>query len=215
MAACTKSLEQRISELEGKYAGEPGIVVCAGPSLRTVPDEWLTSFANAFCVNAAYRWYQQQGAPMPQYSVSVDGCFWQFHPDAKDVFPEERRFWLEGAQLRQHYCWPIITDYRLQHAQGIICDGSSAHAALHLALIAECSPIYLVGADQQLGVNGEVYAMADEKPHLAPETHELGFQGMGAGFQKLAELTEWGRIIDCSIEGKLTCFKKGQPWKNS
>jgi hypothetical protein len=104
--------------------------------------------------------------------------------------------------------WKMIDSYNLTATHGrIIADGTSTHAALHLALVAGCSPLYLCGVDLCLSPDAQVY-VTDEPLDQSKETFKHSWNAMHDGFHFLASLVQPGRVYDCSPTGALTAFPK-------
>lgn len=206
-------LAARLSEFVDIHKGEPGLVAASGWSLSDAPVEWLRKFEITFAVNNAYRYYQQRDLQLPKYLVTIDHSFIQKYPDAEELYSEEYLWYIPHMEIRSKIEWMDMDGYLpYQTGNRLICDGSSSHAALHLALIAGCDPIFVIGVDLSIRDN-QVYACGDA--HRQPnEVVQLSLDSMHEGFRKLSELAGYGRIFDCSLHGKLQCFPKVEPWTN-
>lgn len=192
--------------LEGIYEGTPGIVAASGWSLRDAPGDWLNKYP-VFAVNAAYRYFEEQSLKRPEYLVSVDGRFPKAYQDIYNKFDEDF-LWVRFPNIANQHEWKNIKGYRLIDTGGkIIVDGSSSHAALHLALIAGCNPVYVIGVDLSYNPQSEIYA-TNEPLLQAKASYLPSWSVMHKAFEFIATLIEPGRVLDCSPDGKLMAFPK-------
>lgn len=196
----------KFSFIADRFAGSPGVVAASGWSLRDMPDEALNNYP-VFAVNASYRYFEQNHLKQPEYLVSVDARFPKAYRDIFDKFGDDFLHVRYPYIANQHE-WKDIHGYSLEDTGGkIIVDGSSSHAALHLALIAGCNPIYIAGVDLSMNPNMDIYAT--DEPLLQPrESFSPSWSTMFKAFDFIATLVKPGQIYDCSLDGKLTAFPK-------
>jgi hypothetical protein len=202
-------MNSKYSFLTGIYQGQPAIVAASGWSLRELPAAFLQRYP-VFAVNAAYRYFEENKLKKPKYLITADDNFSLIYKKAPQLFGE-KFICVRHPFILDSFHWEEVENYRLESTAGkIIADGTSSHAALHIALIAECNPIYLCGVDLSLGPDKQVYC-TEEPLCQSKEVYEHGWNLMHRGFEFLSELAGRGRIFDCSPDGKLNCFPKIKP----
>ena len=192
--------------LTDMFKGQPGVVAASGWSLRDAPHKLLNE-SPVIAVNAAYRYFEQEGLKRPEYLVSLDGRFPSAYKDIGYKFGKDF-LWVRYPHIACKPDWKGIKGYRLEDTEGrFIADGSSSHAALHLALITGMNPIYLFGVDLSLSPEAEVYA-TDEQLCQEKSTYLHSWSVMHDAFTFISKLVEPGRIWDCSPGGALKAFPK-------
>lgn len=164
---------KKIEEFFGCHQGQPGVVMCSGPSLLSVDKEELYRFPTV-AVNSSILHY-----PDCNYFISDDQDLKNWSYFTKDLPQsrcvkflfgkklgfEARRFRGPDVCLFDHTWWYDPSTGR-KNLDGIVMENnksgkligarSSAASAIHLLYLMGCCPILIVGMDGGL-VNGKRY----------------------------------------------------------
>ncbi len=163
---------ESLKQFHGIHAGQPAVVIGAGPSLRHLQPEWLDGFVT-FAVNEGF-----VACPDCDYYLSNDVTVtmrrhWQSLPDARCLLllhlpggfthpaiwqqfpvPDSRRKgflrWDDNAALEAlgiplkqgDDAWRMDPD-----DEATVVGVCSSHQAVHIAYLMGCSPIVLLGMD--------------------------------------------------------------------
>lgn len=188
-----------IDALRGRFAGVPGVVVSAGPSLSKNIDglKELQGKAVLIAVQTALKPLLSRGI-RPDFATSLD-------------FHEMSRRFFEGVDGLEHVhlvaepkaAWPVIDAYpgpvslldnawarlvigdELGGRGGLRAGATVAHLAFYLAMYMGCDPVIFVGQD--LAYTGHVFYTPGVEAHQ-------GWRGELNRFQTL-EHKEWERIV--------------------
>lgn len=188
-----------IDALRGRFAGVPGVVVSAGPSLSKNIDglKELQGKAVLIAVQTALKPLLSRGI-RPDFATSLD-----FHEMSRRFF--EGVDGLEGVHLvaEPKAAWPVIDAYpgpvslldsawarlvigdELGGRGGLRAGATVAHLAFYLAMYMGCDPVIFVGQD--LAYTGHVFYTPGVEAHQ-------GWRGELNRFQTL-EQKEWERIV--------------------
>ena len=187
-----------IDILRGRFAGDPAVVISAGPSLARNVDQLAELKGRAlFCaVQTAVKPLAQRGI-VPDFITSLD-----FHEMSRKFFEDVAG--LESAHLvaEPKATWHVIDNYpgpvsllnnswaRLVIGDGLGARGglqagaTVAHLAFYLAVYMGCDPIIFVGQD--LAFTGHVFYVPGVEIHHAWRAELNRFNTM--------EQKEWDRI---------------------
>ena len=131
-------MAQLVSELHGKYAGKPILVIGGGPSvpadLARIPRDYIS------CVISANQHGFMQGTFAPDYVVSVDFTFGSTREPMREAL---RRF--SDKPNINRWSW---ADYRLPEWT---FGGDSGFTAIVVALILGGHPVLATGFDRRTG----------------------------------------------------------------
>lgn len=122
-----------------------------------------------------------------------------------------RNYWHEVYHIRDHPGGREGISSSLQ--EGLYHGGNSGYAALQLAIVLGCNPIYLLGYDMKFGQDGKTHwhegypANKDESPLPGEQT----YHGFASNFMNLApKLKEKGiKVINLNPDSGLKCFEFG------
>lgn len=187
-----------IDLLRGRFAGNPAIVVAAGPSLSRNIDQLaaLRGRAVLCAVQTALRPLVQRGCE-PDFVTSLD-----FHEISRKFFDGVEGLERIHLVAEPKAAWPVIDHYpgpvslldnhwarmvlgdELAGRGGLPAGATVAHLALYLALYMGCDPIILVGQD--LAYTGHVFYVPGVEIHQAWRSELNRFQTL--------EQKEWERI---------------------
>jgi len=187
-----------IDVLRNRFAGDPAIVVSAGPSLKRNVDLLgaLKGRAVLCAVQTALRPLMQRGIT-PDFVTSLD-----FHEMSRKFFEDVGD--LTGVHLiaEPKAAWPVIDHYpgpvsilenswarlllgdQLAARDGLRAGATVAHLAFYLAEYMGCNPIIFVGQD--LAYTGHVFYTPGVEVHRAWAGELNRFHPM--------EMKEWERI---------------------
>jgi len=185
--------------LQERFAGCPGIVVAAGPSLQRNIDQLaeLEGKAVIISVQTTFKMLLDRGIT-PDFVTSLD-----YHEMSKRFFEGISDFSRTHLVAEPKATWHVIDAYRgpvslLNNDFARLCVGNAlaargglkagatvAHLALYLAVYMGCDPIVLVGQD--LGYTDHVYYMPGVAMHdtWRPELNRFC----------TIEMKEWERIV--------------------
>jgi hypothetical protein len=188
-----------IDQLRQRFAGDPAVIVSAGPSLGRNIDQLadLKGRAVLCAVQTAIRPLMQRGI-VPDFVTSLD-----FHEMS-------RKFFEDVGDLRETHLvaepkatWHVIDGYpgpislldnawartligdRLGGRDGLTAGATVAHLAFYLAVYMGCDPIIFVGQD--LAYTGHVFYVPGVEVHRAWRSELNRFQTI--------EQKEWERIV--------------------
>lgn len=187
-----------IDILRNRFAGCPGIVVSAGPSLRRNIDclSEASGFGIIICVQTTFRMLLERGI-VPDFVTSLDfhamsQTFFEGLGDVRGVHlvAEPKATW----HVLDNYPGPIsLLDNRwmrlvlgdaLAARDGLKAGATVAHLSLYLAAYMGCDPIILVGQD--LAFTGHVFYTPGVEIHRTWRGEINRFNTM--------EVKEWERI---------------------
>ncbi|MCO6439279.1 MAG: motility associated factor glycosyltransferase family protein [Phycisphaerae bacterium] len=188
-----------IDLLRDRFAGNPAVVIAAGPSLRKNIDKLagLKGRAVLIAVQTTLRPLLERGI-IPDFATSLD-----FHEMSRKFF--EGLDGLEGVHLvaEPKATWHVIDDYpgpvslldnawarlvlgdALGARDGLRAGATVAHLAFYLAAYLGCDPIVFVGQD--LAYTGHVFYIPGVEIHHAWRSEFNRFQTL--------EQKEWERIV--------------------
>ena len=188
-----------IDLLRGRFAGDPAVVISAGPSLSRNLEQLadLKGRAVLCAVQTAIRPLMQRGI-VPDFVTSLD-----FHEMSRKFF--EGVSGLRGVHLvaEPKAAWQVIDDYpgpvslldnhwarlvigdELAARGGLPAGATVAHLAFYLAVYMGCDPIIFVGQD--LAFTGHVFYVPGVEIHHAWRAELNRFNSL--------EQKEWDRIV--------------------
>lgn len=140
-----------LNEIRGRHAGRPGVVMGSGPSLRFV-DERIYKYVT-FAVNSSFVKFPKSDYYCTSDYGIMDTTGWQNVIDASCpvVFFNwglSPQYVMNGIDKSRMVVVPKERKHVMRASDTVVVFGeSSAHCALHFALILGCSPVYLVGCD--------------------------------------------------------------------
>jgi hypothetical protein len=149
--------------IEGRHAGTPACVICAGPSLR--------GFDFARCGEAVTIAVNAMGltVPLADYLVFIDlepfKTFGAYRTLA-ETFPGEV---FAPTGFGAHFLRPV-TEF---NERDIWSNRTAAGAAVSLVAAFGCNPIYLLGADFRLAADGAHHAHPGGRAYLDSELDTL------------------------------------------
>ncbi len=188
-----------LDDVRGKHAGRSALLIGGGPSVHGLTGAHMDLHV-CVTVNAALF-----KCPEPDYHCAMDpkmvmrshypmvlwGTFPVLVPDyapcevlRRSVLPADRLLaflYRGGFDPPGDHSWVMSPD-----DDALLKGGSSVHTAIHWAVVAGCSPIYLIGCDGQK-VDGKAYFW--EYPEYPNDDYWQGLQ------QKSAPLTHHGQCL--------------------
>lgn len=187
-----------IDVLRNRFAGCPGIVVSAGPSLRRNVDLLGEASGRAIvvCVQTTFRMLLERGI-VPDFVTSLDfhamsQAFFEGIDDVRGVHlvAEPKATWhvLDGypgpISLLDNRWMRLVLGDALAARDGLKAGATVAHLSLYLAAYLGCDPIILVGQD--LAFTGHVFYSPGVEVHRTWRGEINRFNTM--------EVKEWERI---------------------
>jgi len=188
-----------IDPLRNRFAGDPAIVISAGPSLRHNVDRLrdLKGKAVLISVQTALRPLMQRGI-VPDFVTSLD-----FHEMSRKFFEGVRDLSNVHLVAEPKATWHVLDNYpgpvslldnswarlvlgdALAARGGLKAGATVAHLAFYLAVYMGCNPIIFVGQD--LAFTGHVFYVPGVEIHHAWRTELNRFNWI--------EQKEWERIV--------------------
>lgn len=105
-------------------------------------------------------------------------------------------------------CKPIQTEPDMNIESGLYCRNLSGMVALHLAIIAGASPIFMLGMDNKADINPENGFHYTEN-YNGEEKSKKSFDGYTKISAYFKKFNKWAdKIINVCPEGQIDCFKK-------
>jgi len=187
--------QSRLSNLRDKYANQPAVVICNGPSLNDVPVDFIASKVSIGC-NGVYKNFSRWGFHTDYLMFEDIDRFEVRAPDLKHVTGP-----LKMAAIYNAYCLPYFNDFVFFNAPrrsgdwqyyfygnvfpqfsrdfaSIVHLGSTiTFIMLQLAYHLGCDPVYIVGLDHDYaGLSSDehtVLKITDENYRVIQQCHNL------------------------------------------
>lgn len=189
-----------------EWPNEPAWIIGGGPSLKGFDFSRLKGRGRVFAVNTAYvvapwadvlfwgdrRWYdwhyQKLHEHTGRYKVTT----------AISCYPERRDLDIKRLRKSKGRAWSVDPTA----LTGI----DSGHAALNLAALFGCNPIYLLGFDMTTGAKGETnWHDLHKLPTNTKRYRTLFIPGLNDAAPLIAK--QGIRVVNCNPQSALKCFE--------
>lgn len=185
-----------------KLKGRPCVVVASGPSLTAEDVDYCRNRAAVIVVNDNYKL-----APWADVLYAADPEWWDLHQGAASF--EGLRVTQDAGAARRwrlHYIESRAKQgFSLE--QGVIHQGdNSGFQAVNLAVLAECSPIVLLGFDMKMS-SSKRHWFGDHPGLLNKDSpYKIFASAFNEAAQRHPDLTIWNATRDTALE----CFPRVQ-----
>lgn len=213
-----------VEEFNGKYTGQPAVIIASGPSLY-LQDLSLLSGLVCIVVNSGYI-----AMPDADFFISDDWSIFNWRSLTKCLIESRTTVLLyedklkhaadmfdSRAVLYKHRCGYNVTDdySHTDYSRHILQCRTSVGSAVHVCHIMGCSPILLLGVDCRYLNGNRYFWQFDRKKYKMPigKGAEKKFIRMNAEIETdtdLMEIAEYWRTLGKEFAHKCTIFN-GSP----